>query len=62
MLFYSQAILAWSKHVALHDVSFAKGLLHSLMGGFSPEGHGGSNITRGQRSVDVQPQNIEEEL
>lgn len=48
--------------MALHDVSFAKGLLHSLMRGLSPEGHGGSNITRGRRSVDVQPQNIEEEL
>ncbi|XP_070770245.1 uncharacterized protein abca12 [Enoplosus armatus] len=57
-----QALLAWSKHVAPHDVSFAKGLLHSLMGGLSPGGQGGSNITRTRRSVDTQPQNIEEEL
>ncbi|XP_051259485.1 uncharacterized protein abca12 isoform X8 [Dicentrarchus labrax] len=57
-----QALLAWSKHVAPHDVSFAKGLLHSLMGGLSPGGQGSSNITRTHRSVDTQPQNIEEEL
>ncbi|XP_044072836.1 LOW QUALITY PROTEIN: glucosylceramide transporter ABCA12 [Siniperca chuatsi] len=57
-----QALLAWSKHVALHDVSFAKGLLNSLMGGLSPGGQGGSNITRTRRRVDTQPQNIEEEL
>nr|XP_046260291.1 glucosylceramide transporter ABCA12 [Scatophagus argus] len=57
-----QVLLAWSKHVAPHDVSFAKGLLHSLMGGSSPGGQGGSNITRARRSVDTQPQNTEEEL
>lgn len=57
LLYNSQILLAWSKHVASHDVSFAKSLLHSLMGG-----QGGSNITRAQRSADVQPQNIEEEL
>ncbi|XP_035533108.1 ATP-binding cassette sub-family A member 12 [Morone saxatilis] len=57
-----QALLAWSKHVAPHDVSFAKGLLHSLMGGLSPGGQGSSNITRTHRSIDTQPQNIEEEL
>ncbi|KAG7227448.1 hypothetical protein INR49_005262 [Caranx melampygus] len=54
-----QALLAWSKQVAPHDVAFAKGLLQSLIGGLSP---GGSNITRSHRSVDTQPQNIEEEL
>ncbi|XP_047193227.1 glucosylceramide transporter ABCA12 isoform X2 [Scophthalmus maximus] len=57
-----QALLKWSKHVAPHDVSFAKGLLHSLIGGLSPGGQGGSNTTRTRRSVDAQPQNIEEEL
>lgn len=60
--YYSQVILAWSKNVASHDVSFAKGLLHSLMGGLFSEGQGGSNNTRVPRSVDAQPQNIEEEL
>ncbi|XP_062287286.1 glucosylceramide transporter ABCA12 [Scomber scombrus] len=57
-----QALLAWSKDVAQHDLAFAKGLLHSLMGGSSPGGQGGSNITRTQRSIDEQPQNIDEEL
>ncbi|XP_070694461.1 uncharacterized protein abca12 [Pempheris klunzingeri] len=57
-----QALLSWSQQVAPHDVSFAKGLLHSLMGGLSPGGQGGSNITRIRRSVLTQPQNIEEEL
>ncbi|XP_071316090.1 ATP-binding cassette sub-family A member 13 [Trachinotus anak] len=57
-----QALLAWSKHVAPRDVSFVKGMLHSLIGGLSPEGSGSSNITRARRSVDTQPQNIEEEL
>ncbi|XP_038576238.1 uncharacterized protein abca12 isoform X3 [Micropterus salmoides] len=57
-----QALLEWSKYVAPHDISFAKGLLHSLMGGLSPVGQGGPNITRNRRSVDTQPQNIEEEL
>ncbi|XP_044222425.1 glucosylceramide transporter ABCA12 [Thunnus albacares] len=57
-----QALLAWSTDVAPHDVAFAKGLLHSLMGGLSPGGQGGSNITRSRRSVDTQPQNIDEEL
>uniref|UniRef100_UPI003AAEC31A uncharacterized protein abca12 n=1 Tax=Centroberyx gerrardi TaxID=166262 RepID=UPI003AAEC31A len=57
-----QALLAWSKHVAPRDVAFAKGLLHSLMGGSGPGGHGGANNTRSRRSVDTQPQNIEEEL
>ncbi|XP_034416854.1 ATP-binding cassette sub-family A member 12 isoform X2 [Cyclopterus lumpus] len=57
-----QALLVWSKNVAPHDVSFAKGLLHSLMGGVSPGGQGGSNITRTRRSVDTQPPNIDEEL
>uniref|UniRef100_A0A3Q1B3N0 ABC transporter domain-containing protein n=1 Tax=Amphiprion ocellaris TaxID=80972 RepID=A0A3Q1B3N0_AMPOC len=58
-----QVLLAWSKLVAPHDVSFAKGLLHSVMGGGSPSGgHGGSNITRNRRSTAKQPQNIEEEL
>uniref|UniRef100_A0A665XAY9 ATP-binding cassette, sub-family A (ABC1), member 12 n=1 Tax=Echeneis naucrates TaxID=173247 RepID=A0A665XAY9_ECHNA len=58
----NQALLTWSKHVAPHDVSFAKGLLHSLMGGMSPGGQGESNVTRARRSVDAQPQSIEEEL
>ncbi|XP_070831676.1 uncharacterized protein abca12 [Chaetodon trifascialis] len=57
-----QALLAWSKHVAPHDLSVAKGLLHSLMGGVSSGGHGGSSIRRARRSIDTQPQNIEEEL
>ncbi|XP_040004739.1 ATP-binding cassette sub-family A member 12 [Xiphias gladius] len=57
-----QALLAWSKHVAAHDVSFAKGLLHSGIGGLSPGGQGGSDIRRARRSVDTQPENIEEEL
>ncbi|XP_042350102.1 glucosylceramide transporter ABCA12 [Plectropomus leopardus] len=54
-----QVLLAWSKHVAPHDVSFAKGLLYSLMGGSFPGGKGGSNT---MTSMDTQPQNIEEEL
>ncbi|XP_032384919.1 ATP-binding cassette sub-family A member 12 isoform X2 [Etheostoma spectabile] len=57
-----QALLVWSKQVAPSDVSFAKGLLHSLMGGSSPGGQGGSNFTRTRRSVDTPPQNIDEEL
>ncbi|XP_071381008.1 uncharacterized protein abca12 [Centroberyx affinis] len=57
-----QALLAWSKHVAPRDVAFAKGLLHSLMGSSGPGGHGGANNTRSRRSIDTQPQNIEEEL
>ncbi|XP_050926506.1 LOW QUALITY PROTEIN: glucosylceramide transporter ABCA12 [Lates calcarifer] len=57
-----QALLAWSRHVAPHDLSFTKGLLHSLIGSVSPGGQGGSNITRARRSIDTQPQNIEEEL
>ncbi|KAM9346859.1 uncharacterized protein ABDE67_011174 [Symphorus nematophorus] len=57
-----QALLAWSRQVASHDVSFARGFLHSLMGGLSPGGQGGSNITRIRRSVETQPQNTEEEL
>ncbi|TMS06801.1 ATP-binding cassette sub-family A member 12 [Larimichthys crocea] len=57
-----QALLAWSRHVASHDLSFAKGLLHSLMGGVSSGGQGRSNITGAQGSIDTEPQNIEEEL
>ncbi|KAM9710193.1 uncharacterized protein abca12 isoform 2-T2 [Menidia menidia] len=57
-----QALLAWSKHVAAHDVSFAKELLCSLMGGSSSGDQGGYNITRSRRSVVAQPQNIDEEL
>ncbi|KAM4558332.1 uncharacterized protein abca12 [Odontesthes bonariensis] len=57
-----QSLLAWSKHVAAHDLSFAKGLLHSLMGGSSSGEQGGSNITRSRRSIVAQPQNIDEEL
>uniref|UniRef100_A0A8C3AW17 ATP binding cassette subfamily A member 12 n=1 Tax=Cyclopterus lumpus TaxID=8103 RepID=A0A8C3AW17_CYCLU len=48
-----QALLVWSKNVAPHDVSFAKGLLHSLMGGVSPGGQGGSNITRTRRTLSL---------
>ncbi|XP_059199203.1 glucosylceramide transporter ABCA12 [Centropristis striata] len=59
---FSPALLAWSKDVALHDLSFAKELLHGLMGGPSPGGQGGSNSTRHQRSVETQPLNIDEEL
>uniref|UniRef100_A0A3Q1F1V9 ATP-binding cassette, sub-family A (ABC1), member 12 n=1 Tax=Acanthochromis polyacanthus TaxID=80966 RepID=A0A3Q1F1V9_9TELE len=58
-----QVLLTWSKNVAPHDVSFAKGLIHSVMGGGSPSGgQGGSNITRNRRSTAKQPQSIEEEL
>ncbi|XP_053295252.1 uncharacterized protein abca12 isoform X4 [Pleuronectes platessa] len=57
-----QVLLAWSKHVAPHDVAFVKGLLHSLIGGLSPGGPGGSNTTRNRRSVETQPQNIDEDL
>ncbi|XP_074551452.1 uncharacterized protein LOC141808677 [Halichoeres trimaculatus] len=57
-----QALLAWSKHVAPHDVAFVKELLQSLMGESSPGGQGGPHNTRTRRSVETQPQNIEEEL
>ncbi|KAK5861274.1 hypothetical protein PBY51_022684 [Eleginops maclovinus] len=57
-----QALLVWSKHVAPHDVSYAKGLLHSLMGTLSPGGQEVSSNTRTRRSLETQPQNIEEEL
>ncbi|TKS67339.1 ATP-binding cassette sub-family A member 12 [Collichthys lucidus] len=57
-----QALLAWSRHVASHDLSFAKGLLHSLMGGVSSGGQGRSSIMGAQGSIDTEPQNIEEEL
>ncbi|XP_060944020.1 uncharacterized protein abca12 [Limanda limanda] len=57
-----QVLLAWSKHVALHDLAFVKGLLHSLIGGLSPGGPGGSNTSRNRRSVETQPQNIDEDL
>ncbi|KAK5890557.1 hypothetical protein CesoFtcFv8_014071 [Champsocephalus esox] len=57
-----QALLVWSKHVAPHDVSYAKGLLHNLMGTLSPGGQGVSSNPRIRRSVETQPQNIEEEL
>ncbi|XP_057709211.1 glucosylceramide transporter ABCA12-like isoform X1 [Corythoichthys intestinalis] len=57
-----QALLAWSKHVAPHDVSFAQELFHSLLEGVSPGGIEGSNAVRNRRDVDTQPQNIEEEL
>ncbi|KAG7503728.1 ATP-binding cassette sub-family A member 12 [Solea senegalensis] len=50
-----QILLAWSRDVALHDLSFAK----SLIGGLSP---GDSNSTRSRRSVDTLPQNLDEEL
>ncbi|XP_019750907.1 uncharacterized protein abca12 [Hippocampus comes] len=57
-----QALLAWCKHVAPHDVAFFKGLLHSVFGVGFPGGIGGSNISRSWHHVDTQPQNIEEEL
>ncbi|XP_076025938.1 uncharacterized protein abca12 [Genypterus blacodes] len=57
-----QALLAWSKHVASHDLVFAKGMLHSLMGVAGPGGSAGSNNTRTRRNVDVQPQTVEEDL
>lgn len=59
---HSQALLVWSKHVAPHDVSFAKGLVETLMGELSSGGQVGPNTTRSRRSLDTQPQNIEEEL
>uniref|UniRef100_A0A671U5T1 ATP binding cassette subfamily A member 12 n=1 Tax=Sparus aurata TaxID=8175 RepID=A0A671U5T1_SPAAU len=57
-----KALLVWSKDVAPRDLSFAKGLLHSLMGAPSPGGQGGSNMTKTTRSMDTQPQNTEEDL
>ncbi|XP_034550567.1 uncharacterized protein abca12 [Notolabrus celidotus] len=57
-----QALLAWSKHVAQQDVAFAKELLHSLMGQLAPGEQGAPHITRTRRSVETEPQNIEEEL
>ncbi|XP_061548446.1 glucosylceramide transporter ABCA12 [Phycodurus eques] len=57
-----QVLLAWSKHVAPHDVSFVKGLLHSLLGEGFPGGMGGSNISRPWHNVDTPTQNIQEEL
>lgn len=58
----SQTFLSWSKHVAAQDVSFVKGLVHSMMGSYSSETPSGFNSTRSRRSVDTQPQNAEEEL
>uniref|UniRef100_A0A7N9AV98 ATP-binding cassette, sub-family A (ABC1), member 12 n=1 Tax=Mastacembelus armatus TaxID=205130 RepID=A0A7N9AV98_9TELE len=57
-----QALLIWSKKVAQQDVSFVKGLLSSLSGGSSSGGPGTSTTARKRRSIDTQPQNIEEEL
>ncbi|XP_077472726.1 uncharacterized protein abca12 [Stigmatopora argus] len=57
-----QALLAWSRHVAPHDVSFGQELLHNLLEGVSPGGIGGSNSVRNRRNADTLPQNIEEEL
>ncbi|XP_029967302.1 uncharacterized protein abca12 isoform X2 [Salarias fasciatus] len=57
-----KALLAWSRHVAPHDVSFAKGLVYSLIKDLSPGEPEGSTITRTRRSTDAQPENIEEEL
>nr|XP_040057060.1 ATP-binding cassette sub-family A member 12 [Gasterosteus aculeatus aculeatus] len=56
-----QALLVWSKDVAPHDVSFARELLQTLMGGGSPGGQGG-NMPRARRSLDTQPQSVDEEL
>ena len=55
-----QALLLWSKEVATGDLAFAKGLLHSVMGGGmeSPQ-----DTRRNRRSVDADgPQNLEEDL
>ncbi|XP_072300053.1 uncharacterized protein [Eucyclogobius newberryi] len=52
-----QIILTWSKSVAPHDLALVKGLLHSLGGVFE-----GSGMSRETRSIQGQPQNIEEEL
>ncbi|XP_041699367.1 uncharacterized protein LOC121536152 [Coregonus clupeaformis] len=58
-----QSLLAWSKDAAPGDVTFTRGLIHSLIGLFmAPEVHGSSNNIRSQRSSDTQPQNTEEEL
>ncbi|CAL9690655.1 unnamed protein product [Knipowitschia caucasica] len=52
-----QTLLKWSTLVAPHDLSLAKGLLHSLM-----ELFGGSRMSRATRSLEEQAQNVEEEL
>ncbi|KAJ0005860.1 hypothetical protein NQD34_015754 [Periophthalmus magnuspinnatus] len=52
-----QILLTWSKDVFPHDFAYVKGLLHSLGVDF---GH--SEIPRATRSIEEQPQNIEEEL
>ncbi|XP_041662328.1 ATP-binding cassette sub-family A member 12 [Cheilinus undulatus] len=57
-----QSLLAWSKHVAPRDLSFAKWLLNTLMGEFSPGVPEGPHTPRTRRSVETQPQNIDEEL
>ncbi|KAM6978364.1 uncharacterized protein abca12 [Tautogolabrus adspersus] len=57
-----QVLLAWSKHVAPHDISVAKWLLHSLMEGSIQGEPDSSQIPRTRRSIETQPQNIEEEL
>ncbi|XP_061827926.1 glucosylceramide transporter ABCA12-like [Nerophis lumbriciformis] len=57
-----QALLAWSQHVAPHDVSFAKGLLHSLMGVGSPRTVVDSSISGQQRNVATPTLTMEEEL
>ncbi|KAK2839662.1 hypothetical protein Q5P01_013402 [Channa striata] len=57
-----QALLAWSKNVASQDLSFIKGIMQSFTGASSPGEQGGSHNARRRRSVDVQPQSIEEEL
>nr|XP_054603018.1 glucosylceramide transporter ABCA12 isoform X2 [Nothobranchius furzeri] len=50
-----QVLLEWSKYVAAADVAFVKELVLSGEQGVA-------SVTRSQRSVDVQPQNSEEEL
>uniref|UniRef100_A0A7N6BK81 ABC transporter domain-containing protein n=1 Tax=Anabas testudineus TaxID=64144 RepID=A0A7N6BK81_ANATE len=57
-----QVVLAWSKDVAPHDVSFIKGMVNGITGGSSAGGQGSSNTARNRRSIDTQPQSIEEEL
>ncbi|XP_061735979.1 glucosylceramide transporter ABCA12 isoform X2 [Nerophis ophidion] len=57
-----QTLLAWSQHVAPHDVSFAKALLHNLMGVGSPRTVVGSSISGQQRNVATPTQTVEEEL
>uniref|UniRef100_A0A3Q1H078 ABC transporter domain-containing protein n=1 Tax=Anabas testudineus TaxID=64144 RepID=A0A3Q1H078_ANATE len=53
-----QVVLAWSKDVAPHDVSFIKGMVNGITGGSSAGGQGSSNTARNRRSIDTQPQKM----